>query len=341
MNISSLAKYAIGLTTAGAMLAACSSGGSTMSPTTGSGFNTDAAHLGTPMIHGVLITAEHPNLNGAIAPDKKKHHKKKKPDEYMSNFYGGDLLEFDYPKADASIGTVSNLTDPQGECTGVTSGIGKGSFWVVESGTDTVDQFKLGGTSPVASLSVTAGEPAGCAIDPKTGNLAVSVLSTGAVIVFAGAKGSGTSFSSGLVEAYFVGYDNKGNLFVDGKNSSSEFGMAELASGAKSFTPIAPSNSITFPGGVQFDGKFVTVNDQENHVIDQYTISGSKATLAGSVSLSGSGDCVQTWIGKGDVFCADATNEDGEVYKYPAGGSAIATLTGSFDLPIGAVEIEK
>ncbi len=341
MNISSLAKYAIGLTTAGAMLAACSSGGSTMSPSTGSGFTMDATHMNTPMIHGVLVTAEHPNLNGAVAPDKKKHHKKKKPDEYMSNFYGSDLLEFDYPKGDASIGTISGVSDSQGECTGVTSGIGKGSFWVVASGSDSVEQFKVGGSSPVATLSVTAGEPAGCAIDPKSGNLAVTVLADGAVIVFAGAKGSGTSFSTGLIEAFFAGYDAKGDLFVDGKNSGSAFQLTELPAGAKAFENITTSNSVSFPGGVQYDGKFVTVNDQENHVIDQYTVSGTTATLAGSVALSGSGDCVQTWIGKGVVFCADATNEDGEVYKYPAGGSAIATLTGSFDLPIGAVEVEK
>jgi hypothetical protein len=48
---------------------------------------------------------------------------------------------------------------------------------------------------------------------------------------------------------------------------------------------------------------------------------------------------VQTWIAQNVVYCPDAGNEDAEVYAYPAGGSAIATLTGSFDLPIGAVSI--
>ena len=31
--------------------------------------------------------------------------------------------------------------------------------------------------------------------------------------------------------------------------------------------------------------------------------------------------------------------ENATVFAYPAGGSAIATLSGSFDLPIGAVSI--
>ena len=57
--------------------------------------------------------------------------------------------------------------------------------------------------------------------------------------------------------------------------------------------------------------------------------------------LAGSSDCVQTWIGKGDVFCPDAGNDAVEVYKYPAGGSPIANLNGPLDLPIGVVEVTK
>jgi hypothetical protein len=64
-------------------------------------------------------------------------------------------------------------------------------------------------------------------------------------------------------------------------------------------------------------------------------------TLKGTVSLSNSGDCVQTWIATGVVFCADAGSEGAEVYNYPAGGSPIAVFTGSFDLPLGVVAAEK
>jgi hypothetical protein len=62
--------------------------------------------------------------------------------------------------------------------------------------------------------------------------------------------------------------------------------------------------------------------------------------LKGTVSLSGSSDCAQTWIA-GVVFCADAGSEGAEVFKYPAGGSPIAILTGNFDLPLGVVAAEK
>lgn len=42
------------------------------------------------------------------------------------------------------------------------------------------------------------------------------------------------------------------------------------------------------------------------------------ATLKGTVSLSGSSDCDQTWIARPYVYCADGGNLDGEVYRYPA-----------------------
>jgi hypothetical protein len=41
------------------------------------------------------------------------------------------------------------------------------------------------------------------------------------------------------------------------------------------------------------------------------------------------------------VYCGDAGNNDGEVFKYPAGGSAIATLTGDFDFPLGVTVAKK
>jgi hypothetical protein len=73
----------------------------------------------------------------------------------------------------------------------------------------------------------------------------------------------------------------------------------------------------------------------------QYIVSGTKARLKGTVSFSGSSDCAQTWIATGIVYCADAGNENGEVFKYPAGGSPIAVFSGNFDLPLGTVAEEK
>ncbi|HEY2553988.1 MAG TPA: hypothetical protein VGI15_01955, partial [Candidatus Cybelea sp.] len=79
--------------------------------------------------------------------------------------------------------------------------------------------------------------------------------------------------------------------------------------------------------------------DQEVDAIYQYTVSGTKATLKGTVLLSGATDCGQTWIAPPYVYCADAGNDDGEVFEYPAGGKAVAILDGNFNLPLGVVSL--
>ncbi len=338
MQISNLAKYATGVTVAAALLAGCSSGGSSaVSPSTGMQNAVRSGHLQTLKVGGLYLAAAMlPQVKPVqIAPDK--HKKKKKGDQYISNFYGSELLVFDYPKSDASIGTISGVTDAQGECTQT----GKKNYWVVASGADEIEEFAFGGTSPIATLSESTGEPAGCAIDAKTGDLATTILGTGDVVIFTGASGTGTTVSDGLDSSYFDTYDASGNLYVDGITESDTYGVVEMASGSSSFKAVTLSNSIEFPGGMQFDGKYVTLNDQEGHAIYGYTCSGARCTLKRTVSLSASSDCVQTWIGKGDIFCPDAGNEAVEVYKYPAGGSAIAILTGALDLPIGVVEVSK
>ena len=290
------------------------------------------------MLNGLLITAAHPAplRQAPVSPDKKRHHKKK-PNQYITDFGASAAFEFNYPKSDSSIGEITNVSDAQGECTKT----GKKTFWITASGSDEIEEFNVGGMTPIKTLSESVGEPAGCALDPKTGDLATTILSNGDVVVFANAAGSGTTYSTGLIEAFFPTYDKDGNLFVDGFNQSDGFQLVELTKGSSTFKNITTSNSVQFPGNVQFDGKYVTVNDQLAHEIFQYTVSGTTATLAGTVALNGSSDCDQTWIAKNVVYCPDAGAADGKVYKYPAGGSPVATLTASFSEPIGAVQVTK
>jgi hypothetical protein len=144
-----------------------------------------------------------------------------------------------------------------------------------------------------------------------------------------------------LSKEYFDGYDPSGDLFADGFASSSNFALVELPKGSSKFVTIKTSNSPEFPGSVQWDGTYLTVFDQFTSETYQYSVSGTNATLKNTVQLSGAGDCAQTWIVKGLLYCGDAGNGDGEVFKYPAGGSPTATFTGSFDLPLGVTAVRK
>ncbi len=340
MNISSFAKYAAVVTVGAGLLAACSSnGGSSLAPTGGSSAGADASHpTKAIMVNGVLTTAARPSMLRAVpvSPDRRKHHKKK-PDQYISDFSNSDVFEFDYPKSDSSIGTITGVSNAQGECTKN----GKNTFWVTATGSSQIDEFKVGGSTPINTLSTESeGQPAGCGIDPTTGNLAATIITNGDVVVFANASGTGTTYASGLTEAFFATYDKSGNLFVDGFGNAG-VGIVELVKGGSSFKPITPSNTIEFPGNIQWDGTYVTVNDQEGFAIYQYTVSGSTATLKGTVSYQGASDCDQTWIAKSVFYCPDAGAANAKVYKYPAGGEPVATLTASFAEPIGAVQVTK
>lgn len=340
--------FAVRVCAAAALLAGCvmagcsSSGGSTLGTPSGvtpSGFHSPR----TISINGLLITAAHPNLRmrnhvGPVTPHK--HHEKIGLYQYVSSFYSSELVQFDYPTGDTPIREIF-ADEPQGECGNVLYGVAKRDFWVVESGADEIEEFAVGGAGPIKTLIVPIGEGAGCAMDPSTGNLTVTILGAGYVVIFTDHAGTGTTVADGLDSSYFDGYDNKGDLFVDGITESETYGVVEMASGSSIFKPVTLTNAIEFPGAVQYDGKYITITDQEAHAIYGYTCSGARCTLKRTVSLSASSDCVQTWIGKGDIFCPDAGNEAVEVYKYPAGGSAIAILTGALDLPIGVVEVSK
>ncbi len=337
MNTTGLVKYG-GAVAALALCTAC--GGSAVAPSSAA---PTVEYVGrTASINGRLVTAAHPNGSvlpsfETILPDK---HKKSTKYEYIINFYGTYAGIFDYPKSVKQIGTINNVGG-QG-CTNVLFGYGKKTFWIV-AGTAQISEYSVP-QKLLKNLSVTANAmPSSCAMNTN-GDLAVGILdgsSSGDIVIFKNATGSGTYIGTPLAREYFDGYDNQGNLFFDGFTNSSNFQLDEIPNGTNKVQAITTSNTIDFPGSVQWDGKYLTVFDQVANNLYQYTVSGTKATLKGTVSFSGSSDCAQTWIATGVVYCGDAGTDGGEVFKYPAGGSPAAVFTGSFDTPLGTVAAEN
>jgi hypothetical protein len=272
-----------------------------------------------------------------LVPDR---HAKGKKFEYIINDYGTYADIFDYPK---SVKEIGQITDVGGQgCTNVLYGYGKKTFWIVAGDTE-INEYIVP-KKPIKTLSDFIGAPSSCAID-SGGDLAVGILygsGGGDVAIYKNARGSGAVYKTPLAAEYFDGYDNQGNLFADGFAATGYHAtLVELPKDSSTFETITTSNTIEFPGSVQWDGKYLTVFDQETADVYQYTVSGTKATLEGTVSLQGSGDCAQTWNAGSLLYCADAGNNDGEVFRYPAGGSIVATFTGNFDLPLGTTAAQK
>ena len=344
MNTTGLVKYA-GAMVALAMLSACggalrqAQGDMAAAPSSAA---LSGRYIGrTLFVNGRPVTAARLSPLPRYATIVPGHHPKKKF-EYVINDYGSYASIFDYPKSVQQIGSINDVGG-QG-CTNVLYGYGKKTFWIVAADNQ-IEEFKVPQT-PIKTLSVVYSFPSSCAMN-TSGDLAVGILYAsgsggGDVVIFKNATGSGTAYATPLDEEFFDGYDNRGNLFADGFTGDRRgFALVELPKGSAKFVTIKTSNTVVFPGSVQWDGTYLTVFDQNANAMYQYKIKGTKAILKGTVSFSGSSDCAQTWIATGVVYCGDAGNDGGEVFNYPAGGSPIAVFEGNFVTPLGVVAARR
>ena len=321
-----------------AIVSACGSG-STVAP---SAAMLNATYVGrTLFVNGAPVTAARLNplpRYAELVPDRSRS----KNYEYIINYYGSYASIFNYPKSTAMIGKI-NGAGGQG-CTNVLYGYGKQIIWNPGRMNDLIDEYEVP-NKLLKTLFLNYTFTSSCAMN-TSGDLAVGVLlgnsygPGGQVVIFKNAAGSGKVYNTPLAKEYFDGYDPSGNLFADGFGSSSGFTLVELPKGSRKFVTIKTSNSPEFPGSVQWDGTYLTVFDQETSETYQYTVSGTTATLKNTIQYTGNSDCAQTWLVKGLLYCGDAGGA-GEVYKYPAGGSPLATFTGSFDEPLGVVAAKK
>lgn len=253
---------------------------------------------------------------------------------YVSSVLTGDVYVYSYATQQLE-GTLTGFQTPYGLCSDK-----KGDVWIVNDGASDLVEYAHGGTTPLQTLGDSGEYPEGCAVDPKTGNLAVTNFSgktgNGDVAIYAGAKGSPQTYADpGIANYRFCGYDDAGNLFVDGASSSAAFILAELPKGGSTFTGIPVQQKIGWPGGVQWDGKHVAVGDTDAAVI--YEIDAASGKTAGTTQLSGADYVNQFWIA-GAVArhkaarktAVLAPSQDGNaglgLYKYPAGGPAVWTI---------------
>lgn len=275
-------------------------------------------------------------------PQQARQHSKKAHDLiYVSESGDNRLSILSYPNYQR-VGAITGLKDPVGLCADASSDI-----WVVNQKSTKVQKFARGGKKPVATLNDSAAAlPLACAVDPATGNLAVTDMNgesnIGGVLIYANAQGTPKVYSdSGLVIAYFCAYDANGNLFVDGLDKNYAFVLFELPAGGTNFEQITVSGTIDFPGGVAWDGQYLAVADQayqggRTSAIDDLSISGSTATIAATVPLNKSCDVMQfALVGGSSIAAPDACRDNVSDYAYPGGGDPIKQVD-NLQFPVAA-----
>lgn len=157
----------------------------------------------------------------------------------------------------------------------------KGDIFMTGDGE--VVEYAHGGTTPIATLSGPSVSGSWtCSVDPTTGNLAVQNYGS-TTAVYPQATGNPTMYSWSGGQAYGCAYDDHGNLFVTGGNSSD---IAELPKGGTAFKSIAlnlpPARE---PGGIQWDGKYLAVESPSNNQIEQIKLTRLGATIANTIHL--------------------------------------------------------
>ena len=206
----------------------------------------------------------------------------------------------------------------------------QGNVFIPEGGS--VTEYAHGGSQSIATLNLPGQEAQGCSVDSRTENLAVVFKGYNAdVAIFPNEQGTPTLYGTGIDSSY-CGFDDKGNLYVDGCGSGTEYVIAELPAGSGTFAIYRLDNSVGTPGQVQWDGKYITYESLGvPSIISRLRISGSKANVVDTVTLDDIRHRqLQSWIYGGNIIVP--YNDRGRrqnivgVWKYPKGGKTVKSI---------------
>ncbi len=343
MRISSGLKYALGITVAAATVVGCSSRASSFSPTAsvtdGQFVRNNITNSSTPLssAQGVIVT---PDLSDSRMDGGAK---KARSLLYVSDAGTGDVNVYSYPGRAKKVGTLTGFNEPEGLCADT-----NGNVFIDNNYESTIIEYKSGATIPTQKLSDPGQYPVGCSVNPMTGDLAVSnIISAsdgpGSVSVFAKAHGKPKVYrDASFGRVFFLGYDNKGILWLDGTTSTSNntFVYASMNSKGQFKNGMVTGGVVYFPGQVQYDGKQIALGDQSYQGSvggGIYRMNGFKITA--SCPLTGTADTAQWWIDGSTVVAPNYYFPSGQsdvlYFPYPKGGTATKTIDGFLE-PIGS-----
>ncbi len=244
---------------------------------------------------------------------------------------------------DSGYDLIDVYTYPRGNLVGSFHGYGSGypvSLCVDSSGNvyvtfnyGAIVEYAHGGTEPINSWN-NFSSPVGCSVDPTTGNLAVANFENnlsggkGYVWIWDKATGKGQGYSYRHFSApYWCGYDDAGNLFIEGyfrRHGRGHLGLVELPSGDTSLKNILISVDGN-ASGVQYDGEYVTIGSGDN--IYQLRISRSRAKVVGTTTLATSSGNPWNYfvVSRGNIQGSRVVATFGSLagyFNYPGGGGA-------------------
>jgi hypothetical protein len=257
--------------------------------------------------------------------------------------YHGAVYVYGYDNPTKLVGKLTGFSQPGGECTDKAGDIFIADFYLVNG---RITEYRHAGTHPIATFEDPYEDPTGCAVDPKSGKLAVanalpdSTATLGDVAIYTDPKHVKT-----YVLPYGLpgppAYDAAGDLLMEGMaNPPPAYGLEELPAGASAFKKIALQGAaVGSPDGVMWDGHYfvLTLIAGGSHVVTglyRVNIVGSVATVQSSVTLTDScdqktknADVPNPWV-EGNVVSGgnNACKHRFDYWNYAKGGQPIRSI---------------
>jgi hypothetical protein len=249
----------------------------------------------------------------------------------------GPTIAISVPSAGVDLFTadgtqVAQLTGFNGAA-GMASDV-KGDLYVADLYNSRVQVYAAG----FASSPVTLAEPGQYPYDVDSfanGTYVAVANVTGSVSIFKGSTLLRNITSANLNEAYFCAFDGKGNLYVDGSDSSGAVigEIPHATSGGSTFEQLTTTNTLGFAAGIQVTtaGGQIAIEDAHSHAIFTYNPpSGGSLGTPTQITQLGESENPLTFAftkNMADLYVADNDLGDAFEYTYPAGGTAVSTIT--------------
>jgi hypothetical protein len=277
---------------------------------------------------------------------------------YVSNSGNGTVTVYSYNarKKPTLTGTLTGFGFPTAPCTD-----NRGNVFIPDFASAETTEYAYGVSTPSKVLAdPDNGEPTGCSVDSKTGNLAVvNILAQdspsygiGNVTVYPGATGTPTIYNNpDMVFPEFAGYDANGNLYIDGRDdlsSDATVKLAELPFGKSSYENLTINGGEPYsPGQVQWGRRYLLVGDMGQggtlpSYVHQVTVSRTVATIVNTILLKGTFQAIGYKHGSGAnaTFVApDVSQSKGFIFAFPAGKKS--SMFGGTNEPFGAVVVQE
>ncbi len=246
---------------------------------------------------------------------------------------------------DSGIESVDVFTLPQARLTRVLTGFAAvagvcsgadGDVFVVDLLAGAIRVYPHGGGTPIRLLGDPGYYPYACAVDPLTGDLAVTNSGprrddgVGNIAFYRHGKAPRRLIGGpNLTEPLACSYDGRGNLFIAEPGGVS---IAELPAGHKTFASIRLHPGALNPTDLQWDGKYLAISELHSGVIYRYAIDGLIGRRVGKTVLAGSSGVSVFWIDGSTIYVPEvnqsARQEEVRLYGYPAGGRAHKRIDG-------------